>query len=74
MSGHATVRRGKRRIEDTDLHTTRLVGAGWTWDCSCGDHGAWHGKRDEALSQAKVHRLFKHGVSDVSPTGGTEAS
>jgi hypothetical protein len=60
-AGNTTLRRGKIRREDTDLHTTRLVGAGWTWDCSCGEKGSWHSNRDQALESARVHRIFTHG-------------
>jgi hypothetical protein len=44
-----------------ELHTTRLIGAGWTWDCSCGDKGSWHNQRAEALAAAAHHKMFAHG-------------
>lgn len=59
---HATVRRGKMRLADSDLHTTRLIGAGWTWECDCGDKGSWSQGRLEAVEAARVHRLYKHGA------------
>ena len=65
---YSHVRRGKRRIADADLYTTRLVGAGWTWECDCGEKGAWHGKREEATAQARVHKFFAHGERDKSAT------
>jgi hypothetical protein len=62
MSGvNTTLRRGKVRRPDEDLHTTRLIGAGWTWDCTCGDRGSWSATRPEALESARLHALYKHG-------------
>ena len=58
---HPTLHRGKQRLPEGHGDTTRLVGAGWTWECDCGEKGAWHSKREEALEQARVHKLFKHG-------------
>jgi hypothetical protein len=53
--------RGKIRMDYPELHTTRLIGAGWTWDCSCGDKGSWHNQRAEALAAAAHHKMFAHG-------------
>jgi hypothetical protein len=74
LMAHSTIRRGKHRVNDRELHTTRLVGAGWTWDCTCGEKGTWHGEREDATIAARTHQFFAHGVRDSSPTGGTEAS
>jgi hypothetical protein len=61
VNGSATLRRGKIRRLDDDLHTTRLIGAGWTWDCTCGETGTWHSTRPEALEAVRVHKLLRHG-------------
>ena len=58
----ATIRRGKLRVPDRDLHTTRLIGAGWTWDCTCGEHGPWCKDRDRATRSMIDHRVEKHPV------------
>jgi hypothetical protein len=58
---HTAVRRGKIKRRDEDLHTQRLSGAGWTWDCTCGDCGTWYATRPEASEALRLHRLYKHG-------------
>lgn len=58
--GLATVRRIRSRRADEELHTTRLVGAGWTWECDCGDKGSWSAHRLDAVAAAKRHRLEEH--------------
>jgi hypothetical protein len=57
---HATVRRIKMRRRDDDLHTTRLIGAGWTWECDCGTKGSWESDRANALYWAAQHRMKVH--------------
>ena len=62
LASHTHIRRGKHRVADADLVTTRLVGGGWSWDCDCGERGAWNNTREEATEYARLHRLYKHGV------------
>ncbi len=57
---HSNVTRIKHRRKDEDLHTTRLVGAGWTWECGCGAKGAWSNTRTEATAAAMWHKMEKH--------------
>lgn len=57
----ANVYRIRTRRPDGGLHTTRLVGAGWSWECGCGEKGPWHSTRPEATESARVHRLYAHG-------------
>ena len=56
-----SVRRIRSRVHDQDLRCDRIIGAGWTWECACGAKGSWEPTREEALEQARVHKLFKHG-------------
>ena len=60
LTNHTQLRRGKRRVDDRDLHTTRLIGAGWTWDCDCGEKGGWHSTRAFADESRRIHLLYAH--------------
>ena len=60
-SGQTKLNRIRLRKVDVDLFTTKLVGAGWTWECDCGERGGWESNRDAALEHARLHRLYKHG-------------
>lgn len=63
MPGETTkLNRIRLRRADAELVTTRLIGAGWTWDCGCGERGPWHNDRASAMESARLHRLYKHGI------------
>ena len=48
---HPTLRSRQAASTRRTRNTTRLVGAGWTWECDCGEKGSWHSKREEAMDR-----------------------
>ncbi len=61
LRSHTHLHRGKHRVQDQDLHTTRIFGGGWWWSCDCGERGACNNTREDAMEYARLHRIYKHG-------------
>ena len=61
LSTHTGVRRIKSRVHDDELRTDKIIGNGWTWECSAGHKGSWEATREKALHSLKEHKRLVHG-------------
>ncbi len=52
---HVTVAPVRVKLSDDELKTDRLRGVGYTWKCTCGDHGGRFASYGQARGEARAH-------------------